>query len=183
MERVLGPMDKTIVDSNSASAPCPISRLNRYSPGRRGAQNDTIPQRSCSCRHRGRGDRSRVDVDVCRRSDGAGLSSAGVSPDGTRVVTTSIDKTARLWEAATGESIAVLSGHEDGVLSAVFSPDGTQVVTASNDKTARLWATATGASNSEPHRPRAVRRRPAPQRGQRNSLTPRGSAFRRVQRR
>ena len=80
--------------------------------------------------------------------------SAAFSPDGTRVVTASDDKTARLWDAATGAPIAVLSGHEDAVWSAAFSPDGTRVVTASKDKTARLWDAATGAGDRRPARPR-----------------------------
>jgi hypothetical protein len=53
-------------------------------------------------------------------------------------VTASKDKTARLWEAATGKEVAVLRGHDDQVYSAAFSPDGARVVTASWDKTARL---------------------------------------------
>ena len=73
------------------------------------------------------------------------VNSAAFSPDGTRVVTASRDKTARVWDVATGTGIAVLKGHEDGVNSAAFSPDGTRVVTASGDKTARVWDAATGA--------------------------------------
>jgi WD40 repeat protein len=40
--------------------------------------------------------------------------SAEFSPDGTRIVTASADKTARIWDAATGKEIAVLRGHDDG---------------------------------------------------------------------
>ena len=70
--------------------------------------------------------------------------SAAFSPDGARIVTASDDKTARVWDAATGKAIAVLSGHDGAVLSAAFSPDGARVVTASDDKTARVWDAATG---------------------------------------
>ena len=71
--------------------------------------------------------------------------SAAFSPDGKRIVTASGDKTARLWDAATGKQIgAPLVGHEDAVCSAAFSPDGKRIVTASLDKTARLWDAATG---------------------------------------
>ena len=53
------------------------------------------------------------------------------------MVTTSKDKTARIWDAKTGAAIATLSGHTNVVESAAFSPDGTRVVTASLDDTAR----------------------------------------------
>jgi WD40 repeat protein len=72
------------------------------------------------------------------------VNSAAFSPDGLRVVTTSFDKTAQLWEVATGRKLAVLTGHQDDVYSAAFSPDGQRVVTASKDDTARLWEVATG---------------------------------------
>jgi tetratricopeptide (TPR) repeat protein len=64
------------------------------------------------------------------------------SPDGTRVATASLDKTARVWDAQTGETLATLN-HDDEVRAVSFSPDGTRVATASLDKTARvhwLWS-------------------------------------------
>jgi WD40 repeat protein len=65
--------------------------------------------------------------------------SAAFSPDGTRVVTASLDHTARVWDAATGKPLAPPLVHQDSVWSAAFSPDGTRVVTASADHTARVW--------------------------------------------
>src|SRR4030067_474329 len=62
------------------------------------------------------------------------------------VVTASSDNTARVWDAASGETVAMLQGHTGPVLSAAFSPDGKWVVTSSNDKTARVWEAATGRS-------------------------------------
>jgi WD40 repeat protein len=70
--------------------------------------------------------------------------SAAFSPDGGRIVTASLDGTAQLWDAATGEPLAILQGHRDAVFSAAFAPDGRRVVTASLDGTARLWDAATG---------------------------------------
>jgi WD40 repeat protein len=78
------------------------------------------------------------------RGHEAGIASAAFSPDGTRVVTASQDKTARIWDAATGKAIIVLRDHEGAVNSGAFSPDGTRVVTASEDRTARIWDAATG---------------------------------------
>jgi TPR repeat protein len=59
-------------------------------------------------------------------------------------VTTSTDKTARIWNAETGRELVVLTGHTEAVFSAAFSPDGQHVVTAGLDKTARIWDVATG---------------------------------------
>jgi WD40 repeat protein len=72
------------------------------------------------------------------------VTSAGFSPDGARIVTASDDNAARLWDAATGATLAVLQGHTDPVNGARFSPDGTRVVTASRDNTARLWDATAG---------------------------------------
>src|SRR5690349_18278358 len=69
--------------------------------------------------------------------------SAAFSRDGSRIVTASWDKTARIWDAASAKEIAVLRGHDDSVRSAAFSPDGSRIVTASDDKTARIWDAAT----------------------------------------
>ncbi len=72
------------------------------------------------------------------------VDSAVFSPDGKRIVTASWDKTARIWDAATGAPLLVLSGHQDTIASAAFSPDGTRVITASWDRTARIWDATTG---------------------------------------
>ena len=69
---------------------------------------------------------------------------AAFSPDGTKVVTTSRDRTARVWDAATGKTLAVLKGHEDEIQGVMFSADGKRVLTWSQDGTARLWNAATG---------------------------------------
>ncbi|HJZ54208.1 MAG TPA: hypothetical protein VKE74_04590, partial [Gemmataceae bacterium] len=65
--------------------------------------------------------------------------SASFSADGTRVVTGSYDRTARVWDAKTGTEVLTLQGHTGVVSSASFSVDGTRVVTGSWDKTARVW--------------------------------------------
>ena len=71
------------------------------------------------------------------------VNSAAFSPDGSRIVTSSEDKTARIWDAASAGEIAVLRGHDEPVFSAGFSPNGSRIVTASADKTARIWDAAT----------------------------------------
>jgi WD40 repeat protein len=72
------------------------------------------------------------------------LRSASFSPDGTRIVTASDDKTARIWDSVTGKLLLTLSGHQGALWDAVFSPDGKLVVTASADKSAIVWDAVTG---------------------------------------
>ena len=72
------------------------------------------------------------------------VSSASFSPDGSRIVTGSADKTAKLWDARSGAEILTLAGHSGQVSSAGFSPDGSRVVTGSLDKTAKVWDAKSG---------------------------------------
>jgi WD40 repeat protein len=61
------------------------------------------------------------------------------SPDGSRIATTSWDRTIKLWDAATGRELLTLRGHTGGVVCVAFSPDGLRLASGSNDKTARVW--------------------------------------------
>jgi WD40 repeat protein len=64
---------------------------------------------------------------------------AAWSSDGTRIVTTGRDKTAKMWDADTGTELLTLSGHTGWVEHAAWNPDDTRIVTASADKTAKVW--------------------------------------------
>ena len=72
------------------------------------------------------------------------VSSVVFSMDGMRVVSGSYDKTVRIWDAVTGNSIATLEGHTNPVTSVAFSMDGMRVVSGSWDKTVRMWDAVTG---------------------------------------
>ena len=57
------------------------------------------------------------------------VTSASFSPDGSRIVTGSGDKTAKVWDAQSGAEVLTLKGHTGAVTSASFSPDGSRIVT------------------------------------------------------
>ena len=70
--------------------------------------------------------------------------SAVYRPDGQRIVTGGGDKTAKVWDANTGQELMTLKGHDGPVRSAFYSADGQQIVTASHDSTAKVWDADTG---------------------------------------
>ena len=73
------------------------------------------------------------------------------SPDGSRLASGGEDRTARLWDAATGTLLATCRGHTSKVLGVAFSPDGTRLVTASADGTVRQWDARTGQEVEPPY--------------------------------
>jgi WD40 repeat protein/tRNA A-37 threonylcarbamoyl transferase component Bud32 len=61
------------------------------------------------------------------------------SPDGKRIVTASIDGTARVWDAVSGAEVLTLKGHKAPLSSALFTRDGTRIVTRSTDDVVKVW--------------------------------------------
>ena len=73
------------------------------------------------------------------RGHSGAVNSAIFSPDDCRILTASSDNSACIWDAISGEAVAILRGHGHFVLSAAYSPDGSRIATASWDNTARIW--------------------------------------------
>ena len=61
------------------------------------------------------------------------------SPDGSRVLSGSRDRTIKEWDRLTGECLRTFEGHENHASSAVYSPDGSRVLSGSWDSTIKEW--------------------------------------------
>src|SRR4051794_24818198 len=72
------------------------------------------------------------------------VTNGAYSPDGSRILTTSRDHTARIWDATTGKPLLTLTGHTGSVTSGAYSPDGSRILTTGEDRTAQVWDAATG---------------------------------------
>ena len=61
------------------------------------------------------------------------------SPDGTTLLTASLDATPRFWDVESGRQLGLPLHHTDAVLSVAFHPDGRVVATGTRDGSAWLW--------------------------------------------
>ncbi len=80
---------------------------------------------------------------VLLRGHTQGISDLSFTHDGRLLVTSSDDRTLRVWDLAQGQS-RVLEGHTDEVWGLAISPDSRHVASAGKDGTIRLWELATG---------------------------------------
>jgi WD40 repeat protein len=77
---------------------------------------------------------------------GPQITTARFSTDGTVIVTASSDRTARLWDAATGNALGTPLLHRAPVLTAELNRDASRVVTTVSEGTgAAIWDARTGA--------------------------------------
>src|SRR5260370_32607650 len=72
------------------------------------------------------------------------LAAVAYSGDGKYLATGSYDKTAKVWDAATGKELDTIVGHNRVVEAVAFSPDGKILATGSYDRTVKLWDWAAG---------------------------------------
>jgi WD40 repeat protein len=93
-----------------------------------------------------------IHKDLAPIKHDSGLEAMSFSKDGKYLATASSDKTARVWEVATGKPVCEPLQHNAIVVDVAISPDGKFVVSGSRDGTARLWETATGKPIGEPMR-------------------------------
>ncbi len=76
-----------------------------------------------------------------------GLTAIALSLDGARLASGSSDRTVRIWDVGSGDSIHTLIAHEHWISAVAFSPSGTTLASGSglDDRTMRIWDTESGA--------------------------------------
>ncbi len=74
----------------------------------------------------------------------AGEASMSIAPDGKSLATASSDGSIRIWDIATGRTIALLQGHSERISSLAFSPDAKLLASASWDGTVGIWDVSAG---------------------------------------
>lgn len=68
------------------------------------------------------------------------------SQDGSRILLHTVDAPPSVWDAASGQRLYVLDGHNGFITCARWSPDGTSILTTGVDGTIRTWDVAIGAA-------------------------------------
>jgi len=74
-----------------------------------------------------------------RGNDQDGMTSADLSPDGRRVVTTTRSGSWQLWDAANGVQLLDVHVSAGSLSSAIFRSDGREIITAGDDGQVRIW--------------------------------------------
>ena len=72
------------------------------------------------------------------------ITSTVFSPDCSRIVSGSRDKSVKVWDVVSRQEVFTLSGHDGAVNSVAFTPDGKWIVSGSSDNSLKLWDATTG---------------------------------------
>ena len=72
------------------------------------------------------------------------MNSVCFSPDGKQIASGGGDRTAKVWNALTGQEKLTFQGHTGAVNSVCFSPNGKQLASGGDDRTAKVWDALTG---------------------------------------
>ena len=72
------------------------------------------------------------------------ISSVALSPDGTRALAGTADRTVTIWNTSNGQLARRLAGHVGLITAAAFYPGGSDAMTASLDGTLRVWDCSQG---------------------------------------
>ena len=73
------------------------------------------------------------------------MRAVAIAPDGTWLASAGgYDGTVRIWDPATGQQRAALTGHSRRVKAVAIAPDGTWLASGGDDGTVRIWDPATG---------------------------------------
>ncbi|PVD21137.1 hypothetical protein C0Q70_19303 [Pomacea canaliculata] len=77
------------------------------------------------------------------------LTSCVFSPDNTRIVTTSMDRTAKFFDLRSSKCTITLEGHTNVISACSFTQDDRKFATSSWDKTIKIWDISTGMYRSK----------------------------------
>lgn len=69
------------------------------------------------------------------------VSDLGLSADGSFAISSSWDKTLRLWNLKTGQTVRQFTGHQKEIYTVCFSQDNRQIISSGADKEIKLWNT------------------------------------------
>ncbi|ETO27739.1 G-protein beta WD-40 repeats containing protein [Reticulomyxa filosa] len=73
-----------------------------------------------------------------------GTTSVAFALDGSKIVSSVLDQTVRIWDLKFEKEAQILKGHSGSIRDSQFSPKGDMVVSCSEDNTIRLWDVNSG---------------------------------------
>ena len=73
-----------------------------------------------------------------------GVNAVAYSPDGTKILSASQDKTIKEWSVSTGKCLQTFEGHKDVVKCIAYHNEGAKILSGSNDGTIKEWEVETG---------------------------------------